>query len=91
MKGRGSQQLSISLKQNKELSSFTLERYPYIKKFGDFDFFWFAVVVDYLKSVQDETTKRFLVGNTKINIIFKQSKVTSYTKFYELYEVIALG
>jgi len=38
---------------------------------------------DTWKIIQNETTKHFLVGNTKINL-FNQPMLTFYTKFNEI-------
>jgi len=65
--------------QNKELPSFTLKRYQCINK----NFWWFrflsnslAEVAEILKNVQNKTTKRFTVGNTKVNNILALTAVS---------------
>jgi len=53
------------------IAVFTLERYPCINK----NFWWSLFFLISLgcrkiwKNVQNETTKRFSVGNTKVNIL----------------------
>jgi len=62
-----------TLKQYKGLSSFTLEGYTAsTKNFDGFDFFNSLWLARYLKKCQNEITKGFSVGNTKINILSNQ-------------------
>jgi len=69
---------------------FTLERYPCINKY----FWWFQFFLirlgcrDIWKNVQSETTKRFSLGNTKVNIIafdclFQEQNLFIFGKFHK--------
>jgi len=78
----------IELKQNKELSSFNLDRYS-LKQQNVLVISVFLIRLgcrDILKNIQNKTTKRFSLGNTKVNILaltaVSKSKIrlTSYTK-----------
>jgi len=59
----------VTLKQKKGLASFTLDTLASTKFFCVFDFFFYSLWLPrYLKKCPNETTKRFLVGNTRTSI-----------------------